>query len=187
MSVLGIDTIIIGDTLDFETTVAGYPASDGWTLKYRLIPRVSGTPIAITAATASDGTSYRVTVAPAVTVAYGAGDFTWYAWVEKVGARVTVDDGLVTVKGDPSALTASDGRSTVRQIFDAIEAVIKGRASKDQEEYTIGSRSLKRTPIADLLVLRDRYKAEVENEVAAEKIADGGSNPRMFGVRFNRV
>ena len=29
-----------GDTLDFTTSVAAYPASAGWTLKYRLAPRV---------------------------------------------------------------------------------------------------------------------------------------------------
>jgi hypothetical protein len=187
MNVLGIDTIVIGDTLDFTTAVAGYPASDGWTLKYRLIPRLSGTPITLAAATASDGASYRVQVAPAVTAAYGAGDYTWYAWVEKTGARVTVDDGLVSIKGDPSALTASDGRSHARKVYDAINAVIENRATKDQQEYAIGGRSLKRTPVADLLVLRDRYRAEVSNEDAAEKIADGLGNPRTFGVRFHRV
>jgi hypothetical protein len=139
------DIIIAGDTLDFTTSVSGYPASAGWTLKYRLIPRVSGTPITITAATGSDGSSYRVTVAPVTTAAYVAGEYTWYAWVEKSGARVTVEDGLVTIKGDPSTLTTLDGRTSARKIFDAITAVIEGRASKDQEEYAIAGRSLKRT------------------------------------------
>jgi hypothetical protein len=30
-----------GDTLDFTTSVPDYPASAGWTLKYRLVPRTS--------------------------------------------------------------------------------------------------------------------------------------------------
>jgi len=181
------DELVAGDTWDWTTSVDGYPATDGWTLKYRVIPRISGTPIAITAATASDGTSYRVTVAPATTAGYAAGNYTWYAWVEKVGARVTIDDGLVTLKGDPSSLATSDGRTSARRVYDAITAVIEGRATKDQEEYAIGSRSLKRTPIADLLVLRDRFKTEVDSEIAAEKMADGQGNPRAFVVRFNRV
>lgn len=43
------DVLIVGDTLDFVTSVPAYPASSGYTLKYRLIPRVSGTAITLTA------------------------------------------------------------------------------------------------------------------------------------------
>lgn len=182
------DSLVVGDTWDWTTAVDGYPATDGWTLKYRVIPRAAGVGAAftLTAATASDGTSYRVTQSPAQTGAFTAADYTWKAWVEKTGARVQIDDGLVTLQPDPASATSSDARSQVRQVYDAISAVILGRASKDQEEYSIGGRSLKRTPMADLLVLRDRYKTEVENEIAAENIADGLGNPRTFGVRFNR-
>jgi len=181
------DLIIAGDTLDFQTAVVGYPATDGWTLKYYLTPRVAGTQILLTAATASDGTSYRVQVSPATSAPYASGMYDWRARVEKVGAEVTVDQGSVEIQVKVAGLTASDSRSHARKVFDAISAVIEGRASKDQQEYSIGGRSLKRTSIADLLVLRDKYKAEVQNEIAAEQIADGGSNPRTFGVRFRRV
>jgi len=74
-----------------------------------------------------------------------------------------------------------------RRVLTAIEAVIEGRASKDQEEYTIGTRSLKRTPIKDLLVLRDAYKAEVAHEDAQYRLAQGLPNPRKVRVRFDRV
>jgi len=182
----GIDTIVIGDTLDFTTAVNGYPASDGWTLKYRLIPRVSGAAILLTAATASDGASYRVQVAPATTVNYVAGDYSWYAWVEKTGARVTVDDGLVTIKGDPNALTAFDGRSYARKMLDQIEAALLA-FNYGVKSYAIGTRSMTKADMPEILVMRDRFRAEVQNEIAAERIADGQSNPRAFGVRFNRV
>jgi hypothetical protein len=33
-----LSTLIVGDTLDFTDQVPLYPATDGWTLKYRLIP-----------------------------------------------------------------------------------------------------------------------------------------------------
>ena len=43
------DKITCGDTLRFPTTIADYQASDGWALKYRLIPRgIGATPINIT-------------------------------------------------------------------------------------------------------------------------------------------
>lgn len=188
MNDLGLDTIIVGDTLDFTTAVAGYPASDGWTLKYRVIPRVSGTPFTLTAATASDGTSYRVTQSPAQTLVFVAGDYTWYAWVEKVGARVTIDDGLVTVKGDPSALATFDGRTHARKMLDQIEAALEGFAtSSTVKSYTIGTRQMTKADVPEILTLRDRYRAEVANEIAREKIADGLGNPRNIGIRFKRV
>jgi hypothetical protein len=181
------DTLIAGDTLDFTVTVADFPPAAGWTLKYRLVPRAAaGVAISFTAGTS--GSDYRVQVAPATTVTWVAGEYSWFSWVEKTGARQTVDDGLVTIKPDPFSVAAGyDARTSARKVLEAIQAVLENRATMDQMEYAIGGRSLKRTPIADLLVLRDKYRTEVSNEDAAEKIAAGLGNPRNFGVRFNRV
>lgn len=177
--------IIAGDTLDFETTVTDYPATDGWTLKFRLVPRVTGTPISITCTTASDGVSYRAQVAPATTAAYVAGDYTWNSWVEKSGARQTVESGQVTILPDPAITTAPfDNRSHPRKVLAAIEAVLEGRATKDQEEYTIKDRSLKRTPIPDLLKLKNHYAWAVYNEDQAEALANGTGLGRKLQVRI---
>lgn len=160
------NTLIAGDTLDFSTTVSNYPASDGYTFKHRLVPRVTGTPITLTATTDADG-SYRTQASPVTTAAWVVGEYDWFSWVEKTGARYSVDQGQVTIQPNPSAATTSDQRSHARKTLEAIEAVIEGRATQDQQEYTIGNRSLKRTPIADLLKLRARYRAEVRKEEAA--------------------
>lgn len=177
--------IIAGDTLDFETTVTDYPATDGWTLKFRLVPRVTGTPISITCTTASDGVSYRAQVAPATTAAYVAGDYTWNSWVEKSGARQTVESGQVTILPDPAITTAPfDNRSHARKVLAAIEAVLEGRATKDQEEYTIKDRSLKRTPVADLLTLKMHYQREVAREDNEDRIKNGLGTKAQFRVRF---
>jgi len=185
---------IAGDTLDFLDDVPDYPPADGWTLQYRLIPRFTApvqAPVDISATT--EGTQYRVQVSADQTAAWTAGFYTWSRWVEKAGPiRQSLGSGQFEVKADPSVAAAGlDTRTSARRILDAIEAVIEGRASRDQEEYTIaganGSRQLKRTPIADLLVLRDRFKAAVESEEAIEQLAAGLGNPRTFGVRFNRV
>lgn len=175
-------TLIVGDTLDFLTTVLSYPPADGWTLKYRLVPRVSGTPIAITAAT--EGDHYRVQVGPTTTAAWLAGEYSWSSWVEKSGARVTVDDGTITLLPDPAIVTARDSRTHAAKVLDAIRAVIENRASLDQEEYTIGGRSLRRTPLSELRVLEQRYASRVANEEAAEALADGTAVARTVRVRF---
>lgn len=176
------ETLIVGDTLDFLTTVADYPPADGWTLKYRLIPRTSGTAITLTATTS--GTDYRVQVAPATTGAWTAGEYSWSSWVEKTGARYTVSSGLVTLIADPSAATTFDGRTHARRTLDAIEAVIEGRATLDQQEYQIGNRTLKRMPIADLLKFRSLYKSEVAAEAAASNLANGIGIGRKIQVRL---
>ena len=54
-----------------------------------------------------------------------------------------------------------DGQDHIEKVIDTIEAVIEGRASKDQEGYKINDRELRRTPIADLLLLREKYKREL--------------------------
>ena len=180
------DSLVVGDTWDWTTAVDNYPASDGWTLKYRVIPRVAGSNFTLTAATAADGVSYRMTAAPAETAARTAGDYSWKAWVEKVGARVSVAEGLVTLEPDPAIATALDGRSYARKMLDSIEGALLA-FNIGVKSYQIGSRSMTKADIPEILTMRDRFKAEVENEVAIDKMTDGLSNPRTFGVRLNRV
>lgn len=186
-------TIVAGDSLDFLTQVPDYPATDGWTLKYRLIPRVSGTPITLTAS--ASGADYRTQVAPATTDDWIAGEYSLAAWVEKTGARYSVE-GIaldefgrpigknVTILPDPAVAAAWDSRSFARKALDSIEAVLQNRATIDQEEYAINGRSLKRTPTAELYRLRMRFLNEVRNEEARQRLADGmGGAPRIL-VRF---
>lgn len=172
-----------GDTLDFITSVPDYPASAGWTLKYRLAPRAAGTAYDITATASGD--DYRVQVAAATTANYAPGDYTWTAWVE-LGAEVyTVDRGQLEIRARSSTLAAGhDGRSHAQKVLDAIEAVLEGRASLDQQEYAINGRSLKRTPLADLMRLRQLYRNEVQGEDAANRLEAGLGGGRKVQVRL---
>jgi hypothetical protein len=181
-----LPSLVVGDTLEFLTTIADYPPSGGWTFKIRLVP-ISGsaTPVLLTATTS--GTDYLIQIAPATTAGWTAGEYSWSSWVEKTGARYTVESGLTEILADPSLVLTNDTRSHARKVLTAIEAVLEGRASLDQQEYTIGNRSLKRTPIEDLLVLRDKYRMEVGNEAAQDQIASGGSNPRLIRLNFRRA
>lgn len=183
------EELVAGDTLDFTVAVPDYPASDGWTLKYRLTPRFASpvqAPVDLTATTNADGSRYDVQASPGTTADWGAGYYTWARWVEKSGARQTLDEsGQLLVKADPSAtVQGHDARSHARITLDAIQAVIEGRASKDQEEYTIGSRSLKRTPLADLIKLHSRYQTMVQAEDAQERLRNGLSTGGKFQVRL---
>jgi hypothetical protein len=178
------ETLIAGDTLDFSTTVTNYPASDGYTLKYRLVPRVAGTPIDLTATTDTDGVSYRVQASPIVTSSWTAGEYDWFSWVEKVGARYSVGNGQTVIQPNPAVASTSDRRSHAQKTLDAIEAVIEGRASLDQQEYTIGNRQLKRTPLADLMELRKYYQSLVKADETTAALNGGRPVPNRFSARL---
>lgn len=172
-----------GDTWKWTRSLADYPAST-WTLKYRFKNAAGGFEITASAS----GDDYSVTVAAATTAGYASGSYTWIAWVEGGSSeKYTVDQGTTTVGSDYRSGTATlalDDRSHARKVLAAIEAVIERRASQDQMEYTIEGRSLKRTPIADLLKLRQKYQAAVAAEDAAAKMAGGFAPGGKIQFRF---
>lgn len=171
--------IIAGDTLDFETQVPKYPADDGngWTLKYRLIPRAAGPAVISFDApqSAVNTDRYRAQVGKNTTKNWTPANYTWVSYVENSGERYSVDTGEVVIRADLGAVgtTVHDIRTHARKCLDAVEAVLENRATLDQEEFTINSRSLRRTPIPDLLVLKKHYRAEVAAEEAKEARAAG--------------
>lgn len=166
------ETITAGDTLAFDTAVEDYPASAGWTLTYRLVPIVGGTAVTIQAT--ANGEGYQVVVDAATTATWTAGTYSWTAMVRQSGTRYKVDEGVIEVQPDPDVMVAgTDTRSHARKVLSAIEAVIEKRATKDQEEYSIAGRSLKRTPLPELENLRWKYKREVDGEIARERLQAG--------------
>jgi hypothetical protein len=179
--------LIAGDSLVFATSVPDYLPSAGYTLTYRLVRR-DAAGAAITFAAGVSGDLYSVSVTPATTAGWTAGRYTWASYVTKAGERYTVGQGELVIEADPALITAPyDNRSHARKVLDAIEAVLEGRASTDQQQVSVAGRTLTRMPITELLLLRDRYRAEAASEAASEQIRTTGINPRFIGVRFNRA
>jgi hypothetical protein len=178
-------SIVAGDRLTFKRTnlSTDYPVAD-YSLQYSARLEKSGsTEIAITAIV-RDG-EYVVEVGRLLTEVYAVGVYHWQAYIVRLAdsERVTIDEGTWEV--EPNRVTANtDPRGHVKKVLDAIEATIEGRASKDQESYSIQGRSLSRTPIADLILLRGKYKAEFVREQRAEKLRNGLGNNANIKVRF---
>jgi len=179
-------TVIVGgDRLAWKRTTlsSDYPAAD-YELQYSARLENSGsTQIAITAT--SSGNDYIVEVGRSVTGLYAVGVYHWQAYIVRNSdsERITIDKG--SWKVEPNRVTTNtDPRGHVKKVLDAIEATIEGRASKDQESYSIQGRSLGRTPIADLILLRDRYKAEYVRETRNERIANGLGHGGIIKTRF---
>lgn len=162
-------SVVAGDTWEWRKTLADYPAPT-WTLKYYLRSRTHSADVTATA----DGADHLVTISKTTSAGYKAGRYEWVAIVDDGAERFTVGRGTLTVAPDPANTGAGfDPRSHARKTLEAIEAVIENRATKDQMSYTIGSRSLSRMPISDLLKFRQTYQAEVFAEEQAEAVRQG--------------
>ncbi len=177
--------IIAGDSTNWKRTDLGddyAPASYALTYTARLEDSGS-TSIAITAS--ESGNDYIVEIAAATSAAYTVGIYHWQAYITRSSdsERITIDHGTFEVK--PNRATATtDPRTYVKISLDAIEAVIQGRASKDQAGYSIDGRTLSRTPIPELLLLYDRFKALWKGEQRAEKIKNGEGHAGRILTRF---
>lgn len=180
--------LVAGDRAMWKRTDLGadYPPAS-YTLKYSARLEGSGaTEITFTAA--GSGSDFIVEIAAATTAAWAPGRYHWQAYIIRTSdsQRITVDSGTFTIKANRDEAT-TDPRTHAKKVLDAIEAVLEGRATKDQESVTIAGRTLQRTPLPDLIALRTEYRMEVRAEEAKEQLAQTGFDPRRVGVRFKRV
>lgn len=170
--------LIAGDTAKWVRALPDYPADEGWLLTYTLVSAAQRYTFGATAL----GADHLVTVAAATTAAYVPGDYTWRAQASKAGEVYTVGSGRVVVQASFGA--ATDARSQARRTLDAIEATLEGRATSATESYAIAGREMRFFKPAELLMLRDKYRAEVAREDAAARVASGMRDPRRVFVRF---
>lgn len=166
-----------------EDLAADYPAS-AWALTYRFKNAAGGFEVVATA----DGDAFAVSVPAATSAAIADGEYYWQVRATNGAAAHTVDSGTTRVLPNlfaGTASAASDQRSHARRTLEAIQAVIEGRATTDQQQYTIGDRALTRIPIVELLAFADRYRLAV----AREDQANGKPNNlgRTRFVRFGRA
>lgn len=173
------ESITAGTTLAFTLALTAFPASD-WSLA--LILRGSQS---IDLKSTPDGRLHVFTVSATDTAAWAAGDY-WYSLRASNGTEVhEIDSGTLKVLPDLVGVGSDfDGRTHAERTLEAIEAVIEGRASKDQDSYRINNRELRRTSISQLLKLRDVYRNEVRRLKAARKGRNTLGRPVL--ARFGR-
>ena len=166
-----------GLTFSRHIGLTAFPAPE-WSLS--VILRGPG---AIELSATPSGTQHLITATAAETSQWLAGHYWYSVRVASAGEVHQVDEGTLEVKPDLATVTGPyDGRGHVERVVDAIEAVIQGRASIDQSRYKINGRELERTPLGDLLKLRDQYREELRRM----KMAKGGQSllGRNVLVRF---
>lgn len=171
-----------GDSVAWTRTVDGCPASAGWVLAYRLVPRAAGTPIDI--ASSASGDDFVVSVARTTTAAWAAGAYSLVGVATKGTERVTVHSDDCTILPDLMSATAWDGRSTARQIVEAIDTYFRTR-DRAVIEKQLGDRRLRFQTDAELIATRNFYATQLITEDAAAGLAAGiGMSPSRVQVRM---
>lgn len=181
-----------GDTVKWRDVasvdVFGNPVSSGagWTLTYYL--RFDKNNEGATVVGTAYGTGWEFTIPQATSTGFDAGQWYWQAEATKSGEHITLGAGQLEVlaglsyAGNPSAF---DGRTQSQKDLDAVQAAIRAIVSGGVvQEYKIGTRSLKKYELADLLALESTLKASVKREQAAQLMANGLGNPHNLFVRF---
>jgi len=154
----------IGAGVTFRATVPlpVYPAPK-WSVD--LILRGPGQ---IDLASVDDGENHTFHATAATTKGWVPGRYHYELRVSDGSDVVTVETGETRIAPDLATQPVGfDGRDHVRKVLDAVEAVIENRATIDQQSYQINNRSLQRTPLAELLSLRAKYRAELSQRKRA--------------------
>jgi len=144
-----------------------------------------------TAVGVAEGSGWKFTLSANTTAGFHEDDTGyWQATATALvgGAKTTLGSGTFEVDpnlaytGTPAAV---DGRSQAQKDLDSVQAAIRALMSGGAvQEYRIGTRSLKRYDLAELLALESRLKAAVARENKAAMIANGLGNPHNLFVRF---
>lgn len=162
-------TILAGDTLKVTIESPDYTAADGFGVRVYLTgPSGSNEEypgLGPYEATLVEGTAteFELVIAHTETATFAAGLYAYAIVAASETGQYTVEQGNTTVKLRADQVEG-DFRSAAQKIIDNIDAVLTNRATSDQMSYTINGRSLSRTPIPELLRLRDYYKNELAKE-----------------------
>ena len=181
-------TIVAGDLLQWKRTDLGTDYANGsYTLSYkaRLEGTSAGSSVVLTLTASASGDDYLVSVAAGTTVNYSTGVYRWQAYITRNSdsARLTIDSGTFEVLANRS-INTSDPRSHVKTMLDKIESILEGRADGDVAAYSINGRSLTKLGITDLLMWRDRYRADYLREVHRERALNGTATGSTVVARF---
>jgi hypothetical protein len=172
-----------GDTVRWKRALADYPASDGWTLKYRFINENGKFDVIST----PDGDDHLVHLTAATTANYKPGDYAWQAYVTKAAERYTVGTGRLTIRPNLAAMPLGyDARSQARRALEDLRAALATwlSTSGHVREYEIAGRRMSFASAADINARIQIAEREVAREEFEERLAKGLDPRRRVLVRF---
>lgn len=176
-----------GDSFSALRSWPQYPASAGWVLKLRLVPRAAGTVIELTAA--AEGDDHRLSALPAATGGWGAGAYGFAEWVEKGTEVYTLSTGQAQVLANPRAAAAgTDSRTLARKTLDELLAAkaMWDTTGGRQRRYKIGEREMEFNSEAEIIQKIHFWEGQLAAEQQAADLAKGLRPKNRILTRFVR-
>jgi hypothetical protein len=174
-----------GDRWSWTLTLADYPAT-AWKLTYAFRG-----PSKLDVVSVASGTDHQLDALPAVTGNLEPGVYAWQAAVENLTdptQHYELGRGTIEILGNILKAGADgpvDFRSQNQRVLDAIRKTIEGTASREEQHYQIGGRSLQVRTVKELLDLEGTFAARVKREQIEAGTA--GPNNNMVHVRFGEA
>lgn len=153
-----------GDTLQRTLYLAGYEPGDGWQAVLTIADSAASHDIE----SSPGGANNASHVLDINTGTLAAGSYRYGLVVKNGTDRLTLQAGRLQILPN-FADGAGDHRSHCEKVLEAIEALLEGKAGKDVAKLTVDGQNLERYPIPDLLVLRDKYRAELAVLIRRQK------------------
>lgn len=179
--------IVVGDFLQWKRTdiAADYPPA---THSAEYVARITGggaSEIKLQGTEPVGADYYLFTVDSATSATFVAGFYHWQLEITQTssGNRIVVDIGDFTAIPDMDDNQA-DPRIHAEIMVDKIESILEGKADSDVSNYSIAGRSITKMSFDELMVARDRYRAEVTKHNNKELVKRGKSNGSTIKVRF---
>lgn len=175
-------TLLAGDTFKFTYDASPYSSADGYGLSLKLTGP-SGTPQKYSYnanANTASSTKFDLRVAPSDTANLIVGLYSYSVVASDGTDEFTVESSTLKVEARADVSVDTDLRGHNQKVLDAICAVIEGRATQDQQSYTIAGRTLTRTPLKDLIELK-KYYTDLVNQESGK----AGAGPKKLYVRFS--
>jgi hypothetical protein len=166
-----------GDTVTWKIYNSDYLAST-YTVGYSL---VNTTKIITLTSAAYETDWHLITISSTTSAAYTAGTYDWISYFQKTGERWNRGSGQMVLKTNYATQSSGyDARSTVQKIFEALEATILGKATKDQLKIKVGDREITKLSPNQLLYWRNFYADEYHKEIGT------GGRPMLIKTTFTR-
>ena len=174
------DSINAGDTFKVKLSYSDFLASAGWSLLLVIINASDKQQLASTA----DGDAHELSAPAATTADWLDGLYKYKIFATDGTDRHQVAFGQFEVLPDLTVVKNYDHRTHVKKVVDALEALILGKASQDQQSLTIEGKSLSRYTPEELIKWKSHYDQLLITENNATRIANGGSRTNVIRTRF---
>lgn len=171
--------ITIGDTVTWDESLSDYPASASWVVIYSF----TGPTAQFASTHAVVGDDHRITID---TADLEEGHYQYSKKVTDTSETFTLETGICDVDPDLSADEAGVDRRAYAEItLENIEAVLQGKATKDQSSYSLNGRALSRYSIAELNEWRAQLRSEVRDIRQKARRESGGKSHANVRTRMS--